>query len=583
MKGKETNMTVARNVIHHLRMGHSKRQIHRDLKVHRSIIRELFQIASNYKWLNPELPMPNDEEISRLWKKQTTKALPHPLDAHKEQITKWIADGCSSIVIQQLLQGKFDVQAIRRYRKKYFPKIPEPVMVRTTFPGQEMEVDFGELGKFYDNNGVLKKIWVLSCRLRHSRKAYREIVTDQTLPTLLQGLVHAFEYFGGVPKICVLDNMKAAIIKSTIDNDKINRSFQDLAEHYQFMISPCLPYTPEHKGGVEGDIKYTKNNFLPFFRAKQKEQGVEIAKISDLAIAIAEWNNEIADHRLIHGVGRSPCEIFRSEEAFSLQSLPKTRWELTSWHRCQVQREWRIMVLNAYYSVPCQLISKTVDVSVTNTIVRIFYEHREVAIHKRATKKWEYQRKSEHAPPFHEAVLQCTREGLLSLAEEIGPHTHKLTQAILSNPKVDKLKPVRHLLRLAEKYSKERLEKACERANHFKMHSYASVKNILESKLDNKNAVETPVNKVIPLTRPRFARNSQDYKSDFSKETLEEQLERRHPFSRHGNGMARNIFDMLRDDALMDEYIEEKRKISPGFLNNREGHGYFVLPTKDPS
>ena len=91
-----------------------------------------------------------------------------------------------------------------------------------------MEVDFGELGKFLDDDRIDKKSWLFSLRLRHSRKAYREIVLDQTLSTFLMGHVHAFEYFNGVPKNCILDNLKAAVIRSTIDNDMINRSYQEL-------------------------------------------------------------------------------------------------------------------------------------------------------------------------------------------------------------------------------------------------------------------------------------------------------------------------------------------------------------------
>jgi Mu transposase-like protein len=561
MKGKEKNMIEVRSIIHRLRMGYSIRRVHRELKVHRSIIRELYQLAISFGWLNLDLPMPSDEEISQLWNRKNSSHS-HPLDVYKDRIAQWIQEGCSSIVIQQLLKDKCpcDVQSIRRYRKKHFPKLPEPVMVRATFAGQEMEADFGELGKFYDESGCLRKVWLFSCRLRHSRKAYREIVLDQTLRTFLMGIVHALEYFGGVPHMCILDNMKTAVIKSTIDNDMINRSFQELAEHYHFVISPCLPYTPEHKGGVEGDVKYTKKNFLAYFLAQQKELGANIPKIPDLIAALAKWNDEIADLHLVHGIGRSPLELFQSEEAKVLRPLPPNRWEPTSWYRCVVKRDWRIMVLGAYYSVPCRLIAETVEVCVTDSLVRIFHKHQEAAVHKRAEKKWAYQRKSEHAPPFHEAVLQCTREGLLLLAEETGQHTRNFVHALLSHPTIDKLKPARHLLGLAGKYTKERLDKACERACHYGLYSYMNVKNILENRLDAEPFERAAEEKVIPLRRPRFARSSVDYKSDFSKETLEEKLERLHPHSRHGNAMAGTIFDMLHADALMDEYHEEKRK-----------------------
>ena len=122
----------------------------------------------------------------------------------------------------------------------------------------------------------LKKVWLFSLRLRHSRKTYREIVLDQKISTFLMGHVHAFEHFNGVPVNCIMDNLKSAVIKSTIDNDMITKSYQDLAEHYGFVISPCLPRTPEHKGGVEGDVKYTTSNFLRYFLAKQKEMGIEV-------------------------------------------------------------------------------------------------------------------------------------------------------------------------------------------------------------------------------------------------------------------------------------------------------------------
>ena len=122
------------------------------------------------------------------------------------------------------------------------------------------------------------------------------------------GHVHAFEYFGGVPKNCHLDNLKAGVIRSTIDNDMLNRSYQELAEHYGFIISPCKPRTPEHKGGVEGDVKYIKNNFFLIFWRSKKKWVSKFLKISDLRDALEKWDKEVADVHLIHGVGRSPLK-----------------------------------------------------------------------------------------------------------------------------------------------------------------------------------------------------------------------------------------------------------------------------------
>ena len=582
MKGKETNMTEIRNIIHRLRMGQSKRRIHKELGIYRPIIRELHKLALLHGWLNPELPMPSDEEIAKVYKKKA-KNSSHSLDAHKEQIEVWHKEGLSSVVICQLLKDKCscDVQAIRRYRNKHFPTPVEPVMVRQTVSGRDLDVDFGELGKFLDDDGTIRRVWLFSLRLRHSRKAYREIVLDQKFSTFLMGHVHAFEYFNGVPENCILDNLKAGVIRSTIDNDMINRSYQELAEHYGFMISPCLPYTPSHKGGVEGDVKYSKKNFLAYFLAKQKEMGIKTPRIRDLIEALKKWDKEVADIHLIHGIGRSPLEIFKSEEEKALRPLPKERWEPTLWRQCEVRRDWRIMIDCAYYSVPHQLIGETVEARMTHSLVRIFHHNKEVALHKRAIKKWEYKRKAEHAPPFQEAVLQCTRVGLLVLAEDIGSFTYQVVHTILSHPSVDKLKPVRHLLRLAEKYSKERLEKACQRAFQCKMFSYANVKNILESGLDSEPIETLKTSKVTALPRYRFQRDPADYKTyeDYRSETFEEKLERLHPFSKHGNAMA-GAWNSIMADQIVEEEKQtqkEKQQILSALAEQRKEHGYSLL------
>lgn len=563
-------MLDIREVIHRLRARHSDRRIRREIGVDRSIIKKIRVLAIQHQWLDTSLVMPTDEEIFEFWNSTAKIQKSHPLDLHREYVEQLRKEGCSAVVIHQLLkdQCSCDAQAIRRYLNKHFPKQVDPVMVRQTVPGQDLDIDFGYLGKFLDETGRTQKAWVFSFRLRHSRRAYRQVVLDQSSSTFLSAHTHAFEWFGGVPTNVILDNCKAAITQSTIDNDRIRRSYQELAEHYGFIISPCLPRTPEHKGGVEGDVKYTKSNFLPYFLARQKEKNMPIARLRELIDALALWGSEVADTHVVHGVGRSPLEIFKSEEQRALRPLPKNRWELTSWSQSIVRKDWRIMFDSAYYAVPYELIGKTVQICATTLLVRIFYDYKEVAYHERATKKWEYKRKAEYAPPLKEEVLQCSREGLLSLAEKVGAYTYQVAFAILSHPTIDKLKPVRHLLRLASKYTQERLEMACQRACAYKMFSYASVKNILVNNLDVKPLDVLTTNKVIPMPNPRFARNPVDYKSGYeTSETFGEKLARLHPSSTSGNGMLGGFKGLLADQ------IEEEDKYYRGEKNDQSSKG----------
>ena len=559
-KGKHKTMLDIREVIHRLRQGHSDRHICRAIKIDRSIIKKIRSLSVLHQWLDNSKPIPTDEEISKFWNTDYKSCKSHALDPYRDKLEQWNKEGNSAVVIHQLIKDSCpcDVQAVRRYLKKHFPKEIDPIMVRNTISGHDLDIDFGYLGIFFDDEGNLRKAWVFSFRLRHSRRAYRCVVLNQNSETFFISHIHAFEWFGGVPKTVILDNCKAAIIQSTIDNDMVRRSYQELAEHYRFIISPCLPRTPEHKGGVEGDVKYIKRNFLPTFLARQKERNVTTPYLKDLIEALAIWNKEVADIHIVHGIGRSPLEIFESEELKSLKPLPQNRWELTSWSQATVHKDWRVMYDTAYYSVPFQLIGKTVQICATSSLIRIFYDHKEVAYHEKAKKKWEYKRKSEYAPPIHENVLQCSSEGILSLAQVVGDFTYKVVNEILSHPTIDKLRPARLLLNLANKYSKERLEKACKRAFNYKAYSYSSVKNILEHNLDG-IPVEENSNKVVPIQQFRFARNFDDYKTAAYPESkvFAGELKEAYSCSKHGNGMCKSHMDMVIADQIMEEELNQ--------------------------
>ena len=560
MKGKKMQIDRIRSVIQRLKNGQAIRHIHDELRVHRTKIREISSVAITRQWLDPDSPMPSNEEIViALDLKKEVK--PHLLDLHQEKLKEWHETGLTAVVMQRLLidTANYDIQQIRRYCAKNFPIPVDPVMIRSTAPGKAADVDFGELGFFLDHDGNRKKYWFFSLRLRHSRKAYREVVDNQSAETFCMCHVRAFEYLGGVSLEVWIDCLKAGVIKSVIDNDQVNRMYQSLAERYGFVICPCLPRTPEHKGGVESDVKYTKNNCLAYFKAKQKMMSITIPKIQDFIEYLQEWGETVADIHIIQGVGRSPKDLFQSEERACLKPLPKNRWEPIRWAVCKVERGWRIRYETAFYAVPYQLIGKKVDVCITSTMVSIFDDNKQIVIYEKATKKWEYKRKAEFAPPFKEAVLQCSKEGLLELAQELGEFIYKLSFKILSEPTTDKLRPVRHLLNLKDAYSKERLESACKRAFECKLFSYASVKNILIKNLDSEESKEKDEkSSPKPSQEPsRFERDPKSYKSSYQnssdkeaaqnsetrapktyrKETYQELLKRTHSVSKHGNAM----------------------------------------------
>ena len=196
------------------------------------------------------------------------------------------------------------------------------------------------------------------------------------------------------------------------------------------------------------------------------------------------WNRESYDLHIVQKVGRTPLELFETEEAGALKPLPVERWDQVVCKEASVGPDWRVQFEKAFYTVPYRLIGERVLVLGNSQMVRIFLDFEEVTVHPRATQLWQVKRRPEHAPPELEQYLSLTRAGLVQWARRLGPSVALVAQEVFADKAVDGMRPVRALIRLADKYTVQRLEAACRRAVQFATPSYRSVKNILIHELD---------------------------------------------------------------------------------------------------
>ncbi len=89
------------------------------------------------------------------------------------------------------------------------------IPVEETDPGEFAQVDFGYVGKLYDPlEGKARKAWVFVMVLSHSRHMWADIVFDQKATTWVDLHIRAFRALGGVPKIIIPDNLKAAVLRA---------------------------------------------------------------------------------------------------------------------------------------------------------------------------------------------------------------------------------------------------------------------------------------------------------------------------------------------------------------------------------
>jgi transposase len=114
-----------------------------------------------------------------------------------------------------------------------------------------------------ENTGEIKKVEVFVAILGCSQLTYVWAVYTQSKEDLIEGCQKAFEYFGGVPRGVVPDNLKAAVTKSSKCAPIINESFEAFADHYGTVILPARAYRPRDKSLVEGLSNWYTNASIP--------------------------------------------------------------------------------------------------------------------------------------------------------------------------------------------------------------------------------------------------------------------------------------------------------------------------------
>jgi len=186
-------------------------------------------------------------------------------EKHEELVRDKVQTGLTAQRIFQDLQTEVafagSYQSVKRYVGKLRQADPQLVCRLEVQSGEEVQVDFGA-GSMLMAEGKKTKTWIFRVVLSHSRKGYTEAVLRQNTETFLRCLENAFLHLGGVSLTVNLDNLKAAVLKFDWADPQFNPKLRDFARHYDTTILPCLPRTPEHKGKVESNIRYVRENAL---------------------------------------------------------------------------------------------------------------------------------------------------------------------------------------------------------------------------------------------------------------------------------------------------------------------------------
>jgi len=492
-----------RELIRHLQAGESDRQTAEALHLTRKTVGKYRTWARQHDLLKNALPTP--EELAHLLEQdRATSVPPHApssVEPYRAVVSALRQRGVEIATIFQRLRDDHGYHgsyaSVHRFVRSLEPPAPEVTIRIERPPGEEAQLDFGYAGLMLDANGQRHRAWAFVMTLSYSRHQYVEFVFDQTVGTWLLLHQHALEYFGGVPRKVVIDNLKAGIVKACFDDPQVQRAYRDCAEHYGFLIAPCRVRQPQEKGKVESGVHYVERSFLA---------GRAMARLSDNNVKVLVWVEQIAGLR-IHGTTRwQPLIQFQQVERAALLPLPPTPFELATWKQAKLHRDCHVQFDRAYYSAPFRYVGQTLWLRGDARTVRLYADYTLVATHPRATTSGQRVTNLDHLPAEKADALTLTPERCRAEAAQIGPATAQVVQQLLDERPLDRLRSVRKLLRLAQTYTPLRLEQACARALRFETVNYVSVKQILQNGLE---AEETPL--AIPAPDwPRFARTSRE-------------------------------------------------------------------------
>lgn len=349
-------------------------------------------------------------------------------------------------------------------------------------PGEIMEVDWaGQTAELIDTDtGEEIDAYVFVAVLPYSGYAYVEAFLSQNQEAWITAHVNAYGFFGGVTRILVPDNLKTGVVKNSKTETVLNKTFQELAEHYGTAVIPARVRAPKDKPTVEGAV----GNISTFILAAIRSQ--RFFSLRELNAVIREKLHAF-NHKPFQKKEGSRASVFVEERTFLLP-LPKNAFELASWKIATVQYNYHVSVDGQFYSVPYEYIKRKVDVRLTRNVVEVIFEGIRVCSHVRLHgRQGQYSTQEAHMPPNHQQYTQWNGDRFRKWAAKIGENTTTIVETILTGYKVEQqgYRACMALLKMADTYTPERLETACGRAlSYTPRPSYKAIQAILKSGQD---------------------------------------------------------------------------------------------------
>lgn len=377
--------------------------------------------------------------------------------------------------------GSYD--SVKRYCRRLKKIHRQVVGVMHSAPGEEAQVDFFAGAPTLDPvTGRYRKTWIFQMTLCCSRHSFEEAVFEQKIEPFIRCHEHAFRFFGGVPRVVRLDNLKAGVVRACLYDPDVADVYAAFARHWGFAPLPCQPRNPKEKGKVERSGGYMKGSL----------KGRTFESLSEQNAFLARRNRTISSLRIHGTTKRQVIAHFLEVEKPTLLPLADEQFSLFETGRRTVHPDGHIQVKGAFYSVPHHLVGCQLTVRYDDRLVKVFDGETMVAAHLRVV-AGTFATADVHRPASKPARQESYVRALFAKAERIGPGALAWARAAEKERDVRAYRLIQGMLSLTRRHPKERVNWACKVAEGAGQYRYRTLVRLVEQ-----------ANKEAPAAKPQL-------------------------------------------------------------------------------
>ena len=188
--------------------------------------------------------------------KKTTHPLPDFGKVHQELKRKGVTLMLLWCEYQQQNPGGYSYSRYCELYQEFIGK-RNPSMRLIHRAGEKLFVDYSGLTMQWTDKatGEIHRAQIFVAVLGASNYTFVEATADQSLLSWVQSHVNAFAFFEGVTTCLVPDNLRSGVTKAHLYDPDVNRTYQEMADHYGVAVVPTRVRTPKDKPKVEVGVQ----------------------------------------------------------------------------------------------------------------------------------------------------------------------------------------------------------------------------------------------------------------------------------------------------------------------------------------